>query len=84
MGQFYTNGEGVTTNKTKAVEWFQKAAEQGHVQAQLELAIHYDLGAGVPENPTKAAEWFQKAAKNGNSTASNHFRTFLLSRQRSA
>ena len=47
----------------KAVEWWKKAAEQGHVHAQFELAIHYNLGIGVPENPAKATEWLEKTAK---------------------
>ena len=34
LGVCYYEGDGVAMNKTKAVEWFQKAAEQGCIQAK--------------------------------------------------
>src|SRR6185436_887208 len=34
----------------KAVEWYQKAAEQGHVQAQKDLGNCYRFGIGVEKN----------------------------------
>jgi TPR repeat protein len=33
----YRDGEGVTKDTIKAVEWFQKAASQGHKKAQFIL-----------------------------------------------
>lgn len=33
LGVCYYEGDGVAMNKTKAVEWFQKAAEQGYAEA---------------------------------------------------
>lgn len=53
----------------KAAEWFSKAAEQGHVQAQNNLARLYLEGRGVEQSDAKAAEWFVKAAEQGNAQA---------------
>jgi TPR repeat protein len=46
-------------NATKAGEWFEKVAEQGHADAHSQLY----LGA------TKAVMWFQKAAEQGHAKA---------------
>ena len=41
-----------------AIKWFTKAAEQGHVRAQLVLGYRYAMGVGVEKNPTEAAMWY--------------------------
>ncbi len=53
-------------NKTKAVEWYQKAAEQGYAEAQYNLGVCYYNGYGVPKNRAKAVELWKKAAAQGN------------------
>ena len=35
LGSCYYYGNGTPIDKTKAVEWWQKAAEQGHKEAQF-------------------------------------------------
>ena len=52
-----------------AAQWYQKAAEQGHAQAQCNLAWDYDNGCGVEEDPTMAVQWYQKAADQGHAQA---------------
>ena len=48
----------------KPEEWFQKAANQGHVPAQYYLAQTYEEGlGGVTPDLEKAVEWYTKAAK---------------------
>ena len=37
LGVMYAKGEGVRQSRTEAASWWQKAAEQGHPTAQLEL-----------------------------------------------
>ena len=37
LGLLYANGRGVKQDYFKAVEWYQKAAEQGHPLAQIYL-----------------------------------------------
>ena len=49
----------------RAAEWYQKAAEQGHVAAQFKLGNCYYCGKGVAQDHAKAAEWFLKAAEQG-------------------
>ena len=41
-------GEGVPENHTEAVNWYRKAAEQGHVSAQFALGLMYVNGEGCP------------------------------------
>ena len=53
----------------KAVELFQKAADQGNADAQNNLGVMYYSGEGVPSDTAKAAEWFKKAAAQGNADA---------------
>ena len=59
---FVTYGEGVDKDKAVAVEWYQKAAEQGYARAQFSLGVCYAYGEGVDEDHAVAVEWYQKAA----------------------
>ena len=69
LGDMYDEGLGVPQNHAKAVEWFQKAADQGNDMGQVCLAGMYQQGLGVPQNHAKAAQWYQKAADQGNDGA---------------
>lgn len=53
----------------KAIEWLNKAAKQGQIHAQFELAIAYDSGHVVQKDVVKAVEWYQKAAEQGHAKA---------------
>ncbi len=48
-----------------AFDWFLKAAEQGHVEAQCWVGNFYYEGRGVARDIKKAAYWYQKAAEQG-------------------
>ena len=65
----YWSGEGVPRNLTECAKWLLKAAEQGNMTAQLNLAALYENGWGVPKNIEEALKWYQKAAEQGNSSA---------------
>lgn len=39
LGRMYTIGRGVPRDKVKAIEWFRKAADQGHIDAQSALTL---------------------------------------------
>ena len=65
----YYYGQGVKQDYIKAVEWYQKAAEQGVAQAQSNLGNRYYNGEGVKQDYHKAVEWYQKAAIQGDATA---------------
>ena len=46
LGNCYSVGDGgVKQDDTEAVKWYRKAAEQGHADAQHDLAIYYIAGS---------------------------------------
>jgi len=45
--------------------WYQKAAEQGDMEAQLKLGDMYLTGQGVKQDYQQAAFWFRAVAKYG-------------------
>jgi TPR repeat protein len=65
----YANGKGVKQDYKKAVEWYQKTADQGYVTAQYNLGLMYENGKGVKQDYKKAVEWYQKAADQGDAPA---------------
>src|SRR6266498_2153131 len=54
----------IEKNLEKAFYWYQKAAENGHIKAQYNLAILYEDGEGTEKNLEKAFYWYQKVAEN--------------------
>lgn len=46
----------------KTIYWFRKAAKQGHIKAQIQLANRYE----VKKEFAKALHWYQQAAAQGN------------------
>jgi TPR repeat protein len=60
-----------------ALIWYQKAADQGYADAQLEMGRLYQYGLGVNPDPAQAKDWYQRAAQQGNQDAKD-----LLSRLR--
>lgn len=54
----------VERNPAKAVEHFGKAAELGHVKAQIRLAYIYEKGIGVEKDPRLAVQWYKSAAES--------------------
>ncbi|MDD2784168.1 MAG: tetratricopeptide repeat protein [Sulfuricurvum sp.] len=65
VGVIYERGIGVEQNQSMAVQWYEKAAEQGHVDAQYNIAIMYVAGRGVDQNTSKGMMWLANAAKQG-------------------
>ena len=57
-------------NIQKAVELYQKAAEQGHTRAQYNLGFCYENGTGVKQTIQKAVDLYQKAADQGHAMGS--------------
>ncbi len=58
----YINGQGVPQDFAKALQWYRKAAEQGHAKAQGNLGFMYGRGQGVPQDYAQAHMWFNLAA----------------------
>lgn len=54
----YHSGLGLPANEAKAVEWYQRSAENGNARAQEFLAAAYREGwFGLPQDAEKAAYW---------------------------
>lgn len=53
----------------EAIQWYRKAAEQGHVKAQFQLALNYWNGLRITQNYAEAHKWFLKAAEQNSSEA---------------
>ncbi|MBQ9904381.1 MAG: sel1 repeat family protein, partial [Synergistaceae bacterium] len=66
LGVMYCAGVGVREDKSEAVKWYRKAAEQGYVCAQYDLGNMYRYGWGVPKDKSEAVQWYRKAAEQGN------------------
>lgn len=60
-----TSGNGI------AIEELRVKANQGDVNAQLQLCKVYDVGYGVVKNQAEAAAWCRKAADQGSPAAQN-------------
>ena len=57
-------------NYPEAVNWYHRAAERGHAQAQVHLGNMYYLGVGgVAQDVRKAVHWYHKAVEQDNVVA---------------
>ena len=61
LGFMYMQGECVAQDAHKALEWFEKAAEQGLQGAMTTIGMMYREGNGVERDEEQAKEWFRKA-----------------------
>src|SRR4029077_19138089 len=60
---------GTPRNEARALELFDKAANAGHVRAQINLGILYLRGLGTPRDIINARAWLEKAAASGDPQA---------------
>jgi TPR repeat protein len=65
-------GAGEPEDLVESVQWLEKAAVQGHAQAQFELALAYKLGRGTLQDYSAAARWFDTAARQQHVAAQYH------------
>jgi len=63
MGLMCFHGDCMPEDKEQAVEWWQKAAEQGNYEAQLSLVNAYRKGEGVEKNQRLANYWLEHAGR---------------------
>jgi len=66
---YYNGGPNLPKDGAAAAQWIEKAAQQGHVDAQTSLAAFYWYGLGVAKDEQKAVFWWTKAAENGDAKA---------------
>ncbi|EXX55357.1 Ack1p [Rhizophagus irregularis DAOM 197198w] len=64
LADFYYIGKGTEKNLEKSFHWYQKAAENDHEEAMLNLFICYENGEGTEKDSEKAFYWYKKAAEN--------------------
>ena len=57
----YEYGDGTAINTDLAFQWYKKAAEQEHIEAQLALASCYIYGKGTNADKAEAENWLKKA-----------------------
>ena len=70
LGAAYLIGEmGLPKEPSLAVEWFRKAASQGHVASQSVLGYLYDQGVLGARDRQNALHWYQQAAERGDAVA---------------
>ena len=61
-----------TRDYASAQEWFERAAAQGHSEAQFFLGLIYIDGQGVPRDYVQARGWFERAAAQGEARAQSY------------
>ncbi|MGH7337922.1 MAG: tetratricopeptide repeat protein, partial [Myxococcota bacterium] len=68
LGERLASGDGVEADLDEALVWFEKAAEDGSVAAQMRLALIYGERSG-PEDAARAERWLRAAAEAGDARA---------------
>ena len=61
--------KGVGKDSVQGVHWLEKAANQGHVDAQYELGMCYLRGDGVGKDDDQVFNWLNKSAAQGHRDA---------------
>ena len=69
LGERYLSGNVVDKDEKKAVELFEKAANQNSDMGMLKLADCYKKGVGVTQDNAKAFSLYEKSANMGNTDA---------------
>ncbi|MEI9998021.1 MAG: SEL1-like repeat protein [Verrucomicrobiota bacterium] len=69
LGMSYYFGIGVPQDYLQAFAWCLKAARQGNVDAQFNIAYMYLYGQGTDASPSSAVQWYLKAANTGRPNA---------------
>ncbi len=74
IGYMYSQGKGVTRDKTQAIKWYTKAAEQGKANASYNLALEYQYGCkNIKRDYSQMIKWYAKSVLDGNLSALSEF-----------
>lgn len=65
LASLHVEGVGMRQDYILAAKLFRRAADQGHMVAQLNLGDYYAQGRGVPRNLVSAWVWLSLAARQG-------------------
>lgn len=78
IGWMYLNGYGLAMNDSLALEWWQRASDQGHTDARFSIAMLYSFGDGqVTKNMDRAIDYYLLAAQDGHEDANMIIRSML-------
>jgi hypothetical protein len=61
----YLAGRGVAQDFKQSAYWYEKAANSGAPEAQMQIGYFYQAGIGVAKDLERAAHWYQLAAAGG-------------------
>jgi TPR repeat protein len=61
----YLVGRGVAQDSKQSAYWYEKAANAGDPDAQMQIGYLYGAGIGVAKDPVRAAHWYRLAASGG-------------------
>lgn len=73
IGDYYYE-KGTMSDFAKAVQWYQRAAEQGDIESQIKMGDCCFLGYGIKMDQEKGIEWYEKAANKGDARAQEKVR----------
>ncbi len=71
----YQRGWGLSQDYAEAMRWYQMAAAQGYVPAQVNVGRMIANGWGVSKDCVVAKQWFERAAGAGDEVARRNFST---------
>ena len=77
LGRIFYPGRNIREEIAAAL-WLEKAAKQGHKDAQYFTAVCYEKGRGVSKNIGRSIEYYKKAALNGNDMAQLRLADYYL------
>ncbi len=78
IAEIYARGLGIPANQKLAAEWYEKAANNGVVEAQFRYAALLLQGTYARKDPVKAEELMKKAAEGGNAMAQFNYGQMLM------
>ena len=85
LGMCFKYGRGVRVNLEKSFAYFRKAADEGEMVAQYELALMYiyddEGGSEQGFDDVLARKWMKAAAEQGHSNAMHNYANILLNHE---
>jgi len=70
LGRLYEHGQGVQGSAQTALQWYRRAADQGHPDSEYRLAVAYAYGlGGYPQDNRLAVVWLERATVHGHGKA---------------
>ncbi|MDE7413625.1 MAG: SEL1-like repeat protein [Muribaculaceae bacterium] len=66
LGTWYYTGKHVDQDYRQALEWWSRAAKQGHNEAVGNMGISYQYGRGTDRDSLMAVKLYEKSLKGGN------------------